>query len=1043
MKNRSILIVFFTFIVISLSSSIKPDWENQYSNYINVLPARNTSYSYKNENDALQFANADTLMLNGIWKYHFSETPDTRPLDFYKTNFSTSAWDDILVPASIERQGYGQPIYTNQTYPFDFNPPLITGHNNNYVSSYYRTFNIPQAWNGKQLILHFGGVYSAYYVWVDGNLVGYKEDSCLPGEFDITDLLNSSQEHSIAVQVFRFSDGSYLEDQDHWRMSGITRDVYIEAVPKNMIYDFAVRTELDKAYKNAKLEIRPTVKSFDNSQLDNWEVVAKLFDADGNLIANSSYDAKKASDHRYGQRYAVPFGLMSMDIENPHKWSAESPYLYTLVLSLKDDKGQIQESRSNKVGFRKYEISSDGELLVNGVSVKLYGVNRHDHSEDLGKTVSKEEMLADIKLMKQFNFNCVRTAHYPNQPYWYELCDEYGMYVIDEANVENHGVWSGVLTNLSDWSAPFMERIIRMVERDKNHPSIFAWSLGNESGYGPNLSAAAGWIKAFDRTRFVHYEGADGRLGKDPFDFQDFICRFYPEVHVFADLDKPETGNKPIIMSEYAHAMGNSTGNLKEYWDLIHNSKRMIGGCIWDWIDQGLLETSSDGKQYWTYGGDYGDTPNDENFCINGLLSPDRTPKPALWECKYVFQPFEISDKDILNGKIDIKNRHFFTNLSQYELRWEIQENGKFTQKGVLNDIDLEPGKSRTIDIPYKGIKPKPDAEYFLRLSIHLKENTLWADAGHEIAKEQLELPLATVSSTVKKRKGNKLQLTEGADYIDIVSGNQTLRFDKQSGDIVALSKAKFEVFKTPLSLNFWRAQTDNDRLGWHKAFNEVMVWKTYKDKKLKLVHIKLIENNQDSVHVSVFKSDDKNLVQCQIDYTIYNSGEILVHPQIKLAEAMPEMIRFGMQVGVDKSLAQMSFYGKGPFENYSDRSHAAEVGLYAGAVNDFTYDYVYPQENANRTGVRWLNLQNKKHGLKITSAASPINTSVWEYTQENYDNARHIHELNDIDYLTVNIDQHQAGVGGTNSWSYKARPLDAYRLLEKEYEYKFVISLE
>lgn len=1038
-----LLFVLAVFISIDILAFVLPDWENQFSNYINVLPARSTSYSYGSEEDALKKRNADTIMLNGKWKYHFSETQDKRPMDFYKSGFSVNNWVDILVPGSVERQGYGKPIYTNQTYPFDFNPPYIAGYNNNYVSSYRRSFEIPAGWNGKQIVLHIGGAYSAYYVWIDGMPAGYKEDSCLPGEFDITNLLTKGKQHSIAVQVFRFSDGSYLEDQDQWRMSGITRDVYLEAVPQNMIYDFAIRTLLDEQYKDGKLEIRPLVKSFNNTKLDDWKLEAKLFDAQNELIVNSVCDAKTAADHRYKQRYAMPFAIMSMNISNPKKWTAETPDLYTLVLTLKNEKGTVQESRSCKVGFRKYEISPDGEFLVNGVSVKLYGVNRHDHSQYTGKAVSREEMMKDIKLMKQFNFNCVRTSHYPNNPYWYELCDEYGIYVMDEANYENHGDFTGVIANRSDWASSVIDRVTRMVERDKNHASIFAWSLGNENGYGPNLSAAAGWVKAFDPTRSVHYEGANGCLGQDPFDFQDYISRMYPTIERFAELDRPETGNKPIFLCEYAHSMGNSTGNLKEYWDLIHARKRMIGGCIWDWMDQGMLETTPSGEKYWAYGGDYGDIPNDGNFCLNGIIAPDHTPKPALWECKYLFQPVEFYaiDNELEKGVVRIKNRYFFTNLNDREIRWEIKCEGEVIQQGKLFQLDILPGTEKTIQIPFKAIKPEAGKEYYLRLSAHLKENSVQGIAGHEVAKEQILLPFFKEAFSKKSKRG-KLQLVEQENQVHITLGKQQVHIDKESGYIVSLANNKREILKTPLMLNFWRAQTDNDRMGWHNADKSMLVWKDL-EKELSVNQVEIKENNEEQVVIKVTKKDKNNQLLCTLEYTFYNTGEIKVAPHVELSETVPEMVRFGMQAGIDKSLNNMSFYGRGPWENYSDRCASAEIDIYSGKVSDFTYDYIYPQENGNHTDVRRLTLKDSKTALKIYKAGKPLNISVLEYTQENYANARHTYDLKKADYLTMNVDFGQAGVGGNNSWSLTARPIEAYRMLDKKYGYEFIILID
>lgn len=1046
MKKKLILLfILFWFQVVALYSNQLPDWENQYVNYINVMPPRATSFSFRSESDALKNTLRDTVSLNGTWKFHFAESVEKRPDRFYLPEISVDNWDNIKVPLSIERAGYGQAIYTNQTYPFDFNPPIITGHNKNYVGSYRRSFTLPADTESKEVVLHIGGAYSAYYVWIDGKRVGYKEDSCLPGEFNITGFLEKgSKLHVIAVQVFRFSDGSYLEDQDHWRMSGITRDVYLEMMPRNVIYDFAIRTSLDEEYKDAVLEIRPGLKSFNQTNLSNWQIEARLFDDRHEQVGDViSVKGKDAYDPRYGQRYAKPFALLSIPVKSPRKWTAETPYLYTLLLTLRDDNGEFIETRTCKVGFRSYKINEEGEFLVNGVSVKLYGVNRHDHSQHFGKTVTREEMLKDIKLMKQFNINCVRTSHYPNNPYWYELCDEYGMYVMNEANIENHGDWTGVIANRSDWSAPFMERVIRMVERDKNYACIFAWSLGNENGYGPNLSAAAGWIKAFDTTRSVHYEGADGRLGKDPFDFQDYISRMYPDLKTVEELARPETGNKPVFLCEYAHSMGNSTGNLKEYWDLIHKNKRMIGGCIWDWMDQGLLERTAKGEHYWAYGGDYGDTPNDRNFCLNGIVAPDQTPKPALYECKYVFQPFEFNSEDLLNGIVSIKNRHFFTDLSQYEIRWEVKSDGQIRQQGVLNTVELKPGNEMLITIPFKKIIPLPRTEYFLRVSVHLKQKTLWADAGHELAKEQFVLPFYNESAVGRLAKTGKLNIIEKDDYFEILSGERTTRIDKQTGYIYSLQSGKKEFLRSPLRLNFWRPQSDNDRLGWHAADSRMFVWKEMASK-MKVQSVELIGNTTVLATIKVNLSTPDKSVQSEIIYCFADNGFVDIATSIKLAESMPEMIRFGMQVEIAGDLHDMSFMGKGPYENYADRSYSSETDVYRGEVQDFIYNYINPQENGNHSDVRWLYLRAKQSGLFVGSFRNEhLNMSVWPYTLQNYDDAKHVYELKSNGNYVLNIDYAQAGVGGNDSWSINARPIDKYRMLKKQYTYRYSIFVE
>ncbi len=652
-----------------LNSQSKNDWENPEINGLNREPARATMFSYSSEDDAKTCDRKKSdriLSLDGTWDFYFSPTPEGAPNNFYE--FRVKDWDTIEVPSNWELKGYGTAIYTNIKYPFKVNPPYID-HSDDPVGCYQRSFVIPDSWKDMQITLHFGGVSSAFYVWVNGKFVGYGEDSMLPSEFNITDKVIKG-ENIISVKVYRWSDGSYLEDQDHWRLSGIQREVMVLAEPKIRISDFFVQTRLDSEYKNASLQIRPRIQNKYHKDLEGISLEAMLYDPDGKDVLNQPMkrDVSGIVNEVYPRLDNVKFALMEAEVINPLKWTAETPNLYTLVFSLKDDEGKLLEAKSVYVGFRSIETNSEGQILINGRPIVIYGVNRHEHDPYNGKVVSKEDMLKDILLMKRFNINAVRTSHYPNNPEWYDLCDEYGIYVLDEANLETHGL-GGYLSNQPEWNNAFMERAIRMVERDKNHPSIIIWSLGNESGRGPNHAAMAGWIKDYDFTRLIHYEPAQGdpskpgyinpgepgypdrsiTLKENPVDqaWVDVLGRFYPTPSMAQEVAEQPGDNRPIIFSEYAHSMGNSTGNLKELWDVFRSEKRIAGGFIWDWIDQGIIKTDKDGKKYYAYGGDFGDKINDGDFCINGITFPDHTPKPALYEAKKVFQPIYISAKDI------------------------------------------------------------------------------------------------------------------------------------------------------------------------------------------------------------------------------------------------------------------------------------------------------------------------------------------------------------------------------------------------------------
>ena len=731
-------------------------WEDPAYIAKNKLPGRATSYSYKSADDALKSDRETSRMisLNGTWKFNFVEKSEDRPQDFYKQD--VSGWDDIEVPSNWEMEGYGTPIYVNAGYPFrpqlpaeaqedptawykkNYDvpeglsteelyrrfytevasklvpePPFIT--RDNPVGSFVRSFTIPEDWNDKKIVLHFGGVSSAMFVYVNEQKVGYSQDSRLPAEFDITEFVKPG-ENKVAVQVFRWCDGSYLEDQDHWRMSGIHREVMVMAQPKVAIEDFFVRTRLDANYQDALLQIRPTLTRGAGVDSKGWTLEAELYCPQNNKVLTEpiTKDVNAIIYEAYPQRDNVYFGLLEEKITSPELWSAEKPTLYTVVLSLKDADGNVVEARSAKIGFREIE-TKNGQLYVNGKSIKLYGVNRHDHDHKRGKSVTCEDMENDVLLMKRFNFNAVRTSHYPNDPYFYDMCDKYGIYVLDEANIETHGLM-GYLTNQSEWHMAFQDRVVRMVERDKNHPSIIGWSLGNESGSGPNHAGAAGWVKEFDPTRFIHYEGAQGQpehpdytaYGSEEFRkkgrtanptdplWVDVISRMYANLEDLEALAKSPYISRPIMECEYAHAMGNSLGNFQEYWDLMHSYPNLIGGFIWDWIDQGVLTTDENGKEFFAYGGDFGDQPNDNNFCMNGVIASDRTPKPQTWEAKYVMQPVQITAVDLKNGLVRMLSRFNFENLNAYKVSWTLNEDATEIQSGVLEGLSLNPGSQQS-----------------------------------------------------------------------------------------------------------------------------------------------------------------------------------------------------------------------------------------------------------------------------------------------------------------------------------------------------------
>ena len=1053
-------------------------WFNYNVNGINRLPPRATSYSYDDQAKALAGDREASRMvsLNGTWKFKFAEDLPLAPMDFYTDGYDVSSWDNIPVPSCWEMQGYGYPIYTNTKYPFPCDPPYI--RRDNPVGSYVRTFNVPQDWKDGRVILHFGGVYSGHQVWVNGKEAGYSEDSCLPSEFDITDLVEEG-DNTLAVRVFKWTDGSYLEDADHWRMSGIHREVLLLYQPDVAIYDFGVRTEMDSDYKNASLWVRPVIAMDPDADVRNWNVTGRLYDPSGNKVGDDmKISAAEIYHEKYPQRDNVHYPLLNQRVENPLLWTAETPHLYTLVLSLYDSDGALVEARSTKVGFREVKISGQ-QFLVNGVPVKLYGVNRHDHSEYGGKTVTRQEMEADIRLMKQFNFNSIRTSHYPNDPYIYELCDRYGLYVMDEANLETHAV-GGQISNDPTWVSSFLERATRMVIRDRNHPSVVFWSLGNESGVGPNHAAMAGWIKWYDPTRPIHYEGAQGQpehelyvplLRKarivytsemqevpqteeepkalppanrndksgnptDP-EFVDLISRMYPRVNVLERMAQDPNHDRPIYMCEYAHSMGNSTGSMKDYWDLIRKYDNLLGGHIWDWKDQGLACIDSAGVKNWGYGGDY-EKPsdvNDGNFCINGVVAPDGTPKPAMWTCKYVYQPIEFTAVDLNSFRIALKNRNFHKSTESYFYTWELKDEMSVLQKGNLNVPLMAPGQTAEVVVPVKEFTVKPGVTYMLNVYAHEAVDLPYADAGHVNSSEQFVVRKAA-DSGIASTKGMAPLVQEDEESFVISAGKVTVKVDKATGYLAGYHDGTRQVLKTPFVPNFWRAETDNDWRGW-KPSHYLKVWKTAPEN---LSHPEITTAIEGAaVVVTAKRTLGDHKAELTLKYYVYPDGCLNVAYDITIADDVLEPLRIGLQGQIDDEFDNIAYFGRGPYENYSDRNDGIFLGLWKTSPEDMMYQYVYPQENGNRTDVRWISCADDSGNGVVFVGDKPLSVSAWNVTQAELQEAMHIGEADVLsDSFVLNIDHVQTGVGGTDSWSQRARPYDQYRLLAKNYSYGF-----
>jgi beta-galactosidase len=1038
--SKLVLSLILTANMAMLGYSQQNDWENPEMIGQNKLPAHNTSISFANPTDAMTVdikSSSRFQSLNGSWKFAWAPVPEQAPADFYQADYKVNSWKEIPVPSNWELQGYGTAIYTNVIYPYPVNPPYLP-KDDNPVGCYRRDFEIPKAWTDMQITLHFGGVSSAMYVWVNGQKVGYSQGSRLPAEFDITPYLKSGK-NSLSVKVYRWSDGNYMEDQDHWRLSGIHRDVYLAASPKFQIYDFFVKTKLDHHYTNAELQIQAKVKKFGIEEPKGWKIEGQLYDDQGKpvLAEAMSVDTERLTRRPWPQRDKVPFADLSAKVEKPKLWSSEFPNLYTLVLTLKDDKGNVVESRSNKVGFREVKIK-EGELLVNGKSVLLYGVNRHDHSQTGGKVISDQEMLNDIMLLKQFNFNAVRTSHYPNNPKWLELCDEYGIYLIDEANIETHGV-GGWLSNEAQWHNAFVDRGIRLVERDKNHPSVIFWSLGNESGYGPNHAAMGAWIKDYDDTRYLHYEGAQSMYGGLDPPGVDMISRMYNPLEEMVAWANHPTDHRPVLYCEYAHAMGNSLGNFYKFWDAIRANKRFIGAFIWDWTDQGILQEDAHGKKYWAYGGDFGDKINSGNFCINGVISSDQNPKPVTWEVKKIQQPVEIKEAMLSRGQLMVKNWHHFTDLSIYDISWELEENGEIIQRGTLETLSAKPGDQERVTIPFAEPELKAGAKYYLKVIFKTNADNSWSKKGHIVAWEQFELPFKNAPAPMADLSTfGQVKATDGSESITIKGDGFAVAVSKTTGLLSSYKLDGEEVMQAPLVPNFWRAPIDNDNGGgmprrqgiWKDAGNE----RTLKSVTMVRMHEKVVK-------VVVAMSLDKVNSSLATNYTVFGNGDVVVDYNFVAGNGLPDLPRVGMQMQITDQFDQMQWFGCGPHETYWDRHMGSAVGMYEKSVKNYFYQYVRPQESNNHWGTQWAQLTNSSGKGIMISSEDALNFSAWPYTMDDLQTAKHINELPERNLITVNIDHLQMGVGGDDSWSHKAQPHTEFRIPAQNYRYSFRIG--
>ncbi len=972
--------------------------------------------------------------LNGTWKFTYVDKWADRQTDYYKTTIDDTKWNDIAVPSNWELKGFGVPIYTNIVYPFPKNPPMIG--ENNPVGTYRKEFTVPANWNNREVILQFGSITGYAVIYVNGQKAGMTKASKSAAEFNITPLLHKGN-NLLAVQVFRWHDGSYLEDQDFWRLSGIERDVAIYSVPKLTIWDFFLKTDLDAQYKDAIFSADVDLRQFAGNKLKTGLLDIQVLDNSGTAVFSQQKRFSTANDSLYTVRF-------NGSVKNPLKWSAEAPNLYDCIITMKNDAGDIIAATGAKTGFRKVEIKN-AQLMINGVSTYVHGVNRHEHDPVNGHVPNKELMLQDVTLMKLNNVNADRTSHYPNDPYWYKLCDKYGIYLVDEANIETHGMgaslqgWHDTTVHPAyqpQWAAAHMDRTHRLVERDKNHASVIIWSLGNEAGNGKNFHDTYSWIKSRDRSRPVQFEQA----GEDW--NTDIVTPMYPGMDYMKNYAKDPSKTRPFIMCEYAHAMGNSNGNFQEYFDIIRSSPKMQGGFIWDWVDQGLLTKTADGREFYAYGGDLGGylLQNDANFCANGLLASDRSAHPGLYEVKKVYAKIIFKAKDVAKGLITIENIYDFTNLDQFTFRWQLLRNGELVKDGEF-EANVAPHTEKDFSIPVPSFKSTEGSEYFLNVYAYTKNATELVPAQHEVAREQFKTAgdyFARAQAT-----GTALKVTNDGNRLNFTAGNIKGVFDLKQGRLTNYMVNNTSSGIAAPEPYFWRAPTDND-FGNNMPEN-MGVWRNaHINRKVQSVTAGEVTDSGTAIKV-LYNLSDINVPYTE-DYLVQNNGSVRVTASIDITgRDLPELPRFGMRMTLPAEYSNLGYYGRGPWENYIDRNTAAFVGLYHDEVaNQFTWNYIRPQENGYKTDVRWLTLTNAQgKGLKI-EGQQPIGFSALNIPTEDLDpgltkKQQHPTDIAPHKAVFLHIDLQQRGVAGDNSWG--ALPHQPYRLLNKKYTYTYTIS--
>jgi beta-galactosidase len=1048
MKKIYSFCLFMSISLFLLSQEKIADWENPQLFNQNKEAAHATLMPFGSINEAISQRPKQSVYyksLSGTWKFNWVKKPADRPMDFYKPGYDVSGWDEIPVPSNWELQGYGTPIYVNHQYEFsDYKNPVSdemkfvdkiypanpgkVPHDYNPVGSYRRTFTLPENWNNRQVFIQFGAVKSAFYLYINGQKVGYSQGSKTPAEWDITKYLKAG-ENVVAAEVYRWSDGSYLEAQDFWRVSGIERDVYLYSTPKVRIRDYFVHADLDDEYINGAFSLEVDLQNhFEKFRSGNYTVEYQILDTNKYKIASDIQPAKinKKTDSKLS---------FAKEIKAPKKWTAETPNLYTLVLILKNETGEIVETVSSKIGFRKIEII-DAVFCINGVPVTIKGVNRHEHDQYNGHVISEEAMIKEIALMKQFNINAVRTSHYPNAERFYELCDEYGLYVTDEANVESHGMYYGEysLAKKPEWTAAHIDRNMRMVERDKNHPCVIVWSMGNEAGDGEVFTSVYKTIKERDPSRPIHYERAI--MG----DNTDIFCPQYPNVQALENYAaKHQT--KPYISSEYSHAMGNSNGNLVDLWEVFNRDKndQMQGGYIWDWIDQALVKKADDGTAFWAYGGDYGENmPTDYNFVCNGIISADYTPHPAMWEVKYAYQNVKFEK---VQGGVKITNLFDFIDLSDYEISWKFSKDGEVLNSGILEDFNLLPGESQIVQTGNKIGFDNP-GEYFTDFSVKLKSDQPFRENGFEVAHEQIPAMIQFVSNREEENNTAPLKLSETNDAIKVTGENFDICFDRSSGTISSYEINGFNLIQKGPQVNFWRPVNDNDKGS--QMLNRLGIWREV-SREVKPETVEAFKPAENKIYITAkYKLDKVNSTQTVV-YSVTGNGKIEVNSTFETTEKeLPDMPRFGMRWEMPVNFDNLKYFGRGPHENYIDRNRSAFVGIYESKVADQYFKYVRPQENGYKTDIRWFELRNE-NGIGIKVSGSPtvgfsaLHNPIEDFDMETPDDYRHTNDIVKKNGVCICTDLKQMGVAGDDSWG--AQPMQKYQIPASDYQFTFTIE--